>query len=87
MYLVELEWNWITIGRQPLLRGNKERLEFLKNLLSLAALLPGQGGRTCQMNMTDASLIAMRREIRVDKVYLSTSKQFEIKFSIGSRRR
>ena len=45
MYLVELEWNWITIGRQPLLRGNKERLEFLKNLLSLAARLPGQGGR------------------------------------------
>ena len=87
MYLVELEWNWITIGRQPLLRGNKERLEFLKNLLSLAARLPGQGAGTCQMNMTDASLIAMRREIRVDKVYLSTSKQFEIKFSIGSRRR
>ena len=25
------------------------------------------------MNMTDATLIAMRREIRVDKVYLSTS--------------
>ena len=79
MYLVELEWNWITIGRQPLLRGNKERLEFLKNT-------PVKVGG-CQMNMTDATLIAMRREIRVDQVYLSTTKQFEIKFSIGSRRR
>ena len=37
------------------------------------------------MNMTDATLIAMRREIRVDQVYLSTTKQFETKFSIGSR--
>ena len=43
------------------------------------------GAGRCQMNMTDATLIAMRREIRVDKVYLSTSKQFEIKRSIGYR--
>ena len=28
----------------------------------------------CQMNMIDSSLIAMRREIRVYWVYLSTSK-------------
>lgn len=74
-----MNWNGIgllTIGRQQQ-RGNKERLEFLKNT-------PVKVGG-CQMNMTDATLIAMRREIRVDQVYLSTTKQFEIKFSIGSR--
>lgn len=56
------------------------RLEFLKTTL-------WSGAGRCQMNMTDATLIAMRREMRVDKVYLSTSKQFEIKFSIGYRHR